>query len=488
MMRRLSLRARLTMLVAITVAVALAGCAIGAWFLTRSQLYSQLDATLTNAAPGPGGGGPDNGDRPRDKGNGGGAFHGNDPIASAFKTCRAKPASGSSSTSNSDTNSVRYGERATQTVLPNGHACTVFPTAGIVVTSDDIAVASGKVYHIYRDGVTTTGVEMRVYTRYLPDQGGAITIAERLGPTLSSLNTLTLWLGGVSILGIAIAASVGMLVARASLRPVDKLTATVEHIAQTEDLDAQIPVEGNDEIARLGDSFNTMTTALASARDHQRRLIADAGHELRTPLTSLRTNIDLLLRSESTGRPLPPETRNRMLVNVKAQLQELSSLVVDLLELARPDQTQPSVEVVPMHDVVVHAVERAKLRGPGLRIEGEIAKWYVHGDPRSLQRAVVNLLDNAVKYSPPGGTIEVRLTDHGVLTVRDHGPGIAPEDLPHVFERFWRSPSSRSMPGSGLGLSIVARVVQEAGGDVRLDRAPGGDTVATVKLPGSIDH
>ena len=479
MMKRLTLRARMTLLIATTVALALAGCAAGAWFLTRAQLYSQLNASLSS----PPGGGPIRGRGPEgalqssqpDQGIGGpnGKF-----VDEMLQNC-------GKNVYNSQFGGI---DRTTQAVRVDGQACPRTGSASLVVTSADIAVAKGLRDHVFRDGVTSNGVPMRIYTQYNPSRKVAVSTAEPLGPTLNNLDTLALWLGGVSILGIAMAASVGMLIARASLRPVDKLTDSVEHIAKTEDLDTRIPVDGRDEIARLSQSFNTMTTALAAARDHQRRLIADAGHELRTPLTSLRTNIDLLIRSESTGRLLPPETRSRMLSNVKAQLHELSSLVGDLLELARPEQTPASVEVVALHDVVVHAVERAKLRGPGLRIEGSIAKWYVNGDPSTLQRAVVNLLDNAVKYSPPGGTVEVDLTDQGVLTVRDHGPGIAPEDLPHVFERFWRSPSSRSMPGSGLGLSIVARVVQEAGGDVRLDRAAGGGTIATVKLPGSIDY
>jgi two-component system sensor histidine kinase MprB len=227
-----------------------------------------------------------------------------------------------------------------------------------------------------------------------------------------------------------------------------------------------------------------MTAALAASRERQRQLIADAGHELRTPLTSLRTNIDLLLRAEATGRNLPPDARRTLLTGVKAQMRELSSLVGDLLELARPADARPARETVALHDVAARAVARARLRGPGLTVESRADPWYVHGDPASLERAVVNLLDNAVKFSPPGGTVTVRLAG-GELTVRDCGPGIPAEDLPHVFERFWRSPSARSLPGSGLGLSIVARVVAETGGRVTLEPAPGGGTLARVRLPGT---
>jgi len=470
MMRRLTLRARLTLLTAVTVALTVTGAAVAGWFLTKSQLYNQLDSTLSTMAPGPGGG--PGGPQGHDQQNGGR----DDVFELALARC--------GSNTSSDSGNGRVFERATQVITQQGKACPMFNTATIVVTGEDVAVAKGDRPYVHRDGVTSTGVRMRVYTRSDPQHPGyAISTAEQLGPTLDRLDTLALWLIGLSVLGIAVATTVGMLIARASLKPVDQLTDTVEHIAKSEDLDTRIPVEGKDEIARLSRSFNTMTTSLAAARDHQRRLIADAGHELRTPLTSLRTNIDLLMKSEDTGRPLPPETRSRLLTSVKAQLQELSSLVGDLLELARPDQKQPPVEVVALHEVVEHAVERARLRGPGLRVQDAIAPWYVKGDPGTLERAMVNLLDNAVKFSPPDGVVEVRLAD-GVLTVRDQGPGIPAEDLPHVFERFWRSPSARSLPGSGLGLSIVARVVQEAGGEVRLEPASGGGTLAVIRLPG----
>jgi two-component system sensor histidine kinase MprB len=264
---------------------------------------------------------------------------------------------------------------------------------------------------------------------------------------------------------------------------VDRLTETVEHIARSEDLNVRIPVEGQDEIARLSASFNAMTGALASSRERQSQLIADAGHELRTPLTSLRTNIELLERSEVTGRPLPPGDRLALLASVKAQMSELASLIGDLQELSRPDAVEPTLQVVALHEVTETALRRARLRGPDLRILAEVAPWFVRGEGPALERAIVNLMDNAVKFSPAGGVVEVQLHG-GQLTVRDYGPGIPAEDLPHVFERFWRSPSARSLPGSGLGLSIVARTVQQSGGEVSLAPAPGGGTLATLLLPG----
>jgi two-component system sensor histidine kinase MprB len=228
-----------------------------------------------------------------------------------------------------------------------------------------------------------------------------------------------------------------------------------------------------------------MTSSLASSRELQQQLIADAGHELRTPLTSLRTNIELLTRSEETGRPIPAADRKALLASVKAQMTELASLIGDLQELSRSEgQRGERVQVVSLEDTVEAALRRARLRGPELTINASLEPWYTRAEPAALERAVVNILDNAVKFSPEGGTIEVQLSE-GVLTVRDHGPGIAADELPHVFDRFWRSPSARALPGSGLGLSIVARTVQQAGGQVTLARAEGGGTVATVRLPGA---
>jgi two-component system sensor histidine kinase MprB len=462
--RRLTLRARLSLLTAVTVAVAVAGCAVASWFVTRDQLYHQLDRTLSTPGPPPGGGPPPPSRNP------GGSF-----VDQTLGSCGE----------HSPTDPYGQFSRTMQIVRSDGTACPRADSAAIVVTAQDVQVARGKLDHVFHDGVTTTGVAMRVYTRRVPEKPGiAISVAERLSETEQSLSNLALLLVLVSAVGIMVAGTAGLLVARTGLRPVDRLTDTVEHIARTEDLDTSIPVRGDDEIARLSESFNMMTAALSSSRDHQRRLIADAGHELRTPLTSLRTNIDLLMRSEATGRPLPAGTRSRLLADVKAQLLELSDLVGDLLELARPDQQPAQAEVVALHELVFHAVERARLRGPSLAISVSTEPWFVHAVPGSLERAVVNLLDNAVKFSPPGGEIDVRLAS-GELTVRDHGPGIPAEDLPHVFERFWRSPSARSLPGSGLGLSIVARVVEETGGEITLRTAPSGGTEALLRLPGT---
>jgi two-component system sensor histidine kinase MprB len=226
-----------------------------------------------------------------------------------------------------------------------------------------------------------------------------------------------------------------------------------------------------------------MLAALSASRDRQRRLVADAGHELRTPLTSLRTNLDLLLQSDASGG-LEPAARAELLDDVGAQIEEMSNLVGDLVELARDEPLRAVVERVDLAEVVDRAVARARRRGTGLTFEVDSEPWWVTGESASLERAVTNLLDNAVKWSPPGGTVRIRLHD-GALTVDDEGPGIPESDREQVFERFYRSAESRSMPGSGLGLSIVRQVTERHSGSVSVDQTENGGTRMVMQLPGA---
>ncbi|WP_455350971.1 sensor histidine kinase [Streptomyces sp. SYSU K217416] len=456
--RALPIRSRLALLVAAAVAVAVAAVATACWFMVRAQLRDQLDASLrsTNAAQQA------------------------SRALSGFGCLSSPPPQGRPFINNLSA--------TVQIVLQDGDHCWVDGAETLPVTSSDIAVAKGLRDAVLHDVTTADGTEMRVYTQPATAAGNepvAISVARPLADVNDPLNTLALVLLVLAGIGVVGAGAAGLWVARAGLRPVDELTGAVEHVARTEDLTVRIPVEGEDEIARLSRSFNSMTAALASSRDRQAQLIADAGHELRTPLTSLRTNIELLARSEQTGRAIPPEDRRALLASVKAQMTELAALIGDLQELARPDAAGPGpLQVVALHDIARAALERARLRGPELTVTADLRPWYVRGEPAALERAVVNVLDNAVKFSPPGGTVEVAL-HRGELSVRDHGPGIPAEELPHVFERFWRSQSARALPGSGLGLSIVARTVQQAGGSVALRPAEGGGTRAVLTLPGA---
>ena len=312
--------------------------------------------------------------------------------------------------------------------------------------------------------------------------GEALLLAQSLEQqeqVLERASAVLLVFGGIGIFAAALA---GWGVARNGLRPVRRLTSTVEEIARTEDLTLLV-VEGDDEIARLARAFNTMLTAVAASRDRQRRLVADAGHELRTPLTSLRTNLDLLAQADTIGG-LPPEARQELLNDVRAQAEELSTLVGDLVELAREDHATFTVERIDLAEAVDRAVARVRRRAPGLAFSVHAESWPVVGNAAALERAVTNLLDNAAKWSPVGGTVTVTLAG-GLLTVDDEGPGISEGDAPHVFERFYRARESRTMPGSGLGLSIVKQVAARHGGTVSASRAPTGGARVSLALPGA---
>jgi two-component system sensor histidine kinase MprB len=297
-----------------------------------------------------------------------------------------------------------------------------------------------------------------------------------------TLDFLRLMLILVAIGGVALATTLGWAVGRASMRPVEELTLAAEHVARTQDLTATINDSGNDELGRLARSFNAMLAALSASQRQQAQLISDAGHELRTPLTSLRTNIEVLMKTKD----LSGADRDDLLYDVDAQLKELSTLVGDLVDLAREDE-RPHVapEPVAFNDIVERAVERAQRRATSVHFDVSLARGEVMAQPALLERAVMNVLDNAAKWSPPGGHVGVRLEANSAwhLTVTDQGPGITPEDLPHIFERFYRAPTARSMPGSGLGLAIVKRAVTAHGGTISVVTPPGGGTVVDIALP-----
>jgi two-component system, OmpR family, sensor histidine kinase MprB len=267
------------------------------------------------------------------------------------------------------------------------------------------------------------------------------------------------------------------MVTRTAIAPVRRLMQATEHVTETQELDSRIEVTGRDELSRLAFSFNTMLEALDHSLKAQRQLVADASHELRTPLTSLRTNIEVLQREPD----LPEEERQRILADIVEQTGELTGLVTELVELARGEHAVHEPEDVRLDIVVSDAVERARRNWPAVTFEMSLEESLLHGVPAGIDRAVSNLLDNAAKWSPPEGVVDV--TVHGSeVVVRDHGPGIADSDLPHVFNRFYRAPSARGMSGSGLGLAIVRQVAESHGGAVTAERAPGGGTLMRLQL------
>jgi len=287
----------------------------------------------------------------------------------------------------------------------------------------------------------------------------------------------------VGMLGVVVAATAGYGVAKAGLRPLGALTSATERVARTMDL-RPITSSGDDEIGRLAGSFNVMLASLGAARERERQLVADAGHELRTPLTSLRTNLDLLAQEGSAGRELDPRVKHELLNDVRAELVELGHLVDDLVQLSRGAESHETRIVANLASIVDDCVTRVRRRAHGVQFDVMLSPWWLKADVPSLSRAVTNLLDNAVKWSPDGGTVTVQIAD-GLLSIADQGPGIAEEDRPHVFDRFYRSESARSLPGSGLGLAIVAQAVAEHSGAVTVDESPDGGARFDVAIPGS---
>ncbi|MCY7394904.1 MAG: HAMP domain-containing histidine kinase [Nocardioides sp.] len=457
---RQSLASRVIALTTVVVVVAVAFVAVGAYITARVQLQSTLDSSLLDRAEQAGSTqalslltGLDNAP----------SVFGAGDVRVAFVT---QPPPGGCT-------------RGT---------CVISTDSGprLALGRPELDVADGLRVNSIRTVTAANGVNYRVVavpTTTATGERQALVLAQALTPqerVLSRLGSVMLVFGAAGVLAAAVA---GWGVARNGLRPVRRLSLAAEEIARTEDLDP-LPVEGTDEIARLAASFNQVLTALSASRDRQRQLVIDAGHELRTPLTSLRTNIELLTQAGDGDLAIPPVARRELLDDVGAQIEELTNLIGDLVELARDEPMGPVVGPVELHETLEAALVRVRRRAPGVTFDLDADPWFLLGEGHSIERALTNLLDNAAKWSPPEGTVRIQLRD-GVLTVDDEGPGIADQDQPHVFERFYRSEESRAMPGSGLGLSIVAQVVERHAGTVVVGRAPGGGARLQMRLPGS---
>jgi two-component system sensor histidine kinase MprB len=344
------------------------------------------------------------------------------------------------------------------------------------VTAATLEAARGERGEFFSDA-TVASTHARMLTLPL-GQGFALQLVRPLTEVDELLHRIGLVMIFVAVVGIGVAAVLGALVARTMLKPVRRLTTEAEVVAETQDLGHRIELHGNDELARLGSSFNTMLAALEESQRAQRQLVADASHELRTPLTSLRTNIEVLARR----RDLPDGKREALLRDLVGQLEEMSLLVANLVELAseRPPDLEPTETQL---DVLTQeAVDRARRLAPQVSFRTDLHESVVRAVPSRLERAIGNLLDNAVKWSPPGATVDVGVNG-GEVTVRDRGPGIDDADLPYVFDRFYRAPAARSMPGFGLGLALVRQVADEHGGGVAVERPEDGGTLVRLSVP-----
>ena len=448
--KRVSLRSRVTLLAASCVAGAVALVSLGAYWTVRENLYAQLDETLWQKAQ---------------------------------ATVQNKWIVETSSGERLPVGLLGLSGVEVAVIDDTGRALIGTMESLPPISSKEIAVAKSGTPNIRTDGKTDSRVVA------VPYQGDALVLAQSWGPTKKQLADLSLVLLLIGGAGVVVAAAAGTAVARTGLRPVQRLTRATERVARTGDL-RPIQVEGDDELARLSDSFNLMLAAVADAQNRQRQLVADAGHELRTPLTSLRTNLELLLSAEKPDTPQLSEfDRVEIHEDLRAQLDELTQLIGDLVELAREDAPPLTHERVDMVEVVEQALARARRRAGDVQFEVDLQPWFLVGEPHTLERAVLNLLDNAVKFSPSDGTVRVDLRPaaHGYafLQVADAGPGIKDADLPHVFDRFYRSDEARTLPGSGLGLAIVKSAVQRHGGAVFAGRSADGGALIAMRLPGS---
>ena len=346
----------------------------------------------------------------------------------------------------------------------------------IPVTARDKAVAAGKAKRYDADR-TVDGDHVRVSTVPTPG-GGAFQLGRSLEAVDATLSRLRWLLLVLCVAGTALAAALGRLFSRKVVQPVTDLTEAAEHITATEDLGRRVDARGDDEVGRMAARFNTMLDTLEGSVEAQRRLVADASHELRTPVTSLRTNIEVLLATDD----LPEAARRRLLEDVREQTEELSGLITDVIELARGEVPLSGTEDVRVDEIVAVTAGRVGRSHPDTRFELDLEPGVVEGLPDRLARAVGNLLDNAAKYGPPGGVVEVTVRD-GELAVRDHGPGVPDADAPFVFDRFYRGDSARGRQGSGLGLAIVRQVAESHGGGVSVEEAPGGGALFRLRLP-----
>lgn len=447
-MKRVSLASRIAVLTACAVGLTVAVGSLAAYVTVRAQLHNQTDKTLLQRAR---------------------AVANNTTITSQIALTTVPPAYLGAA----DIRLYLVNEEGQ--FKPEGATDYPRPSAA------EIAVARRDIATSLRT-VSRDGIPYRMVAVPVPAQPGiAFVLVQSQESIENTLDRLGWVLSIVGIIGIFIAGISGFAVARSGLRPVRRLSAAAEHIAATERLEP-IPVTGDDELASLATSFNDMLAALGSSRDRQRRLIADAGHELRTPLTSLRTNIELLAQANLRGG-MTATQRDEIISDITAQTEELSTLVGDLVELARDEPLQQTPEPVDLAEVCGRAVDRARRRAGSVTFDVKMMPWWVVGESNILERAVLNLLDNAAKWSPHNGTVWVRL-DHGTLTVSDQGPGIAADDLPHVFDRFYRAESARTQPGSGLGLSIVRQAALRHGGTVTAANAPAGGAAFALQLPG----
>jgi two-component system sensor histidine kinase MprB len=509
-----SLRTRIAAVASLSVALAVLGAAVGVYIAVRADLRGQLDSALRQRAqgllagapqaplrdaelegpPGPPGGPRGTGETGSGFGAGGAGGAGGAAGAGSAESAPTGPPDGDHDGDHDGfparvqpppfgaaAGYVQFIAPRGAVAVPAGQAASVRIAAS---ASDRRIAAAGRGEEL--GDRTVRGTHLRVLTLGAGPRG-AVLVALPLTEVDHELGRLELLLVAVGLAGIALAAALGLLVARTALAPIARFTRRTEHLTGELDLSQRLEVSGRDELARLAESFNATLDALARSVGTQRQLIADAGHELRTPIASLRANIQVL---QEAAR-LSPEDREDLRRDVVQELDELTALIGDVIELARGAAAQSAHDEVRLDTLVRAAAERTARRagerggeragrgGEEVRFALDLEATVVAGDAPGIDRAVANLLENARKWSPPGGVVEVALRA-GELNVRDHGPGFADRDLPFVFDRFYRARDARRLPGSGLGLAIVRQAAEAHGGYARAQNARGGGALLRV--------
>jgi two-component system, OmpR family, sensor histidine kinase MprB len=478
-----SLRTRIAAVAGLAVAVAVVAATVSVYLAVRSNLRGEVERALEDRArpllaegpgPPPGVGPPDGpGEGMGERGDGG-RFGRDGPPPRDVRRLGGGPGG-----FGPPPRGERFGGAAgyVQRVLPSGAVQRPPGSSARLPVTDgarDLArTGDGR----STDDVTVDGVHLLVLSAGIGD-GGAVQVARPLTETDNVLDRVLVLLIVVGVIGIALAALLGAVVARTALGPIARFTRRTEAIAGDADISERMEVVGRDELARLAQSFNTTLDSLERAVEAQRQLVADASHELRTPIASLRANVQTLEHADR----LPRADLDALRADIIEELDELTALVADVVELARGARSPEALDDVRLDHLVGSLVERARRRGDGaVGFETRLEPTLVRGEPDRIARAVTNLLDNARKWSPPGTTVDVDLSE-GTLTVRDHGPGFAEEDLPRVFERFYRSRAARGTSGSGLGLAIVRQAADSHGGSAAAANAPDGGAVLRVRF------
>jgi two-component system sensor histidine kinase MprB len=479
----MTLRNRMGAVAALAVAVAVVGVATAAYVAVRSQLRDQIDTALADRAepftpsgarrggPPPGGdrGGPPPGGQrqgaPPDgrRGPSPGGPGGDLGEAAAASTAPFGGPSGY----------VQFVSSAGRVTRPADES------SSLPANAHDKAIAARGTGRSVSDR-HVKGIHLRVLTLGTGSRG-AVQTARPLTEVDDVLSNLVLVLILIGVAGIAVAAGLGVVVARTALSPIARFTRRTEKLTANPDLSQRLEVEGSDELARLAGSFNATLDALERSVEAQRHLVADASHELRTPIASLRANIQTLQEAQR----LPQQERDSLRADIVDELDELTALVSDVVELARNVEAAETADDVRVDEIVKGQVERARRRSGDLVFHVDVEPTVVSGQPDRVNRAVSNLLANASKWSPRGGTVDVELKT-GTLRVRDRGPGFDARDLPHVFDRFYRAGKDRTKPGSGLGLAIVRQAAEAHGGFARAENAPGGGALLTVSFGSSL--